>query len=54
VEGDVWDKVLGLGTTDALTGDVATWSGAIVTTMWAPLAGEDRPNDLGARPGGAT
>ena len=28
----VWDKVLGLGTTDALTGDVATWSGAIVTT----------------------
>jgi hypothetical protein len=28
----VWDKVFGLGTTDALTGDVATWSGAIVTT----------------------
>ena len=28
----VWDKVLGLGTTDALTGDVALWSGAIVTT----------------------
>jgi hypothetical protein len=28
----VWDKVLGLGSTDALTGDVATWSGAIVTT----------------------
>jgi hypothetical protein len=23
---------LGLGSTDALTGDVATWSGAIVTT----------------------
>ena len=28
----VWDKVLGLGTTDALSGDVAAWSGAIVTT----------------------
>lgn len=27
----VWDKVLGLGSTDALMGDVATWSGAIVT-----------------------
>ena len=26
----VWDKVLGLGSTDALTG--ALWSGAIVTT----------------------
>ena len=28
----VWDKVLGLGTTDALAGDVAAWSGAVVTT----------------------
>jgi len=28
----VWDKVLGLGTTDALAGDVAQWSGAVVTT----------------------
>ena len=28
----VWDKVLGLGSTDALSGDVAAWSGAIVTT----------------------
>jgi hypothetical protein len=28
----VWDKVLGLGTTDALTGDAATWAGLIVTT----------------------
>jgi len=28
----VWDKVLGLGSTDALAGDVAAWSGAIVTT----------------------
>lgn len=28
----VWDKVLGLGSTDALTGDVAMWAGAIVTT----------------------
>jgi hypothetical protein len=28
----VWDKVLGLGSTDALAGDVATWAGMIVTT----------------------
>jgi hypothetical protein len=28
----VWDKVLGLGSTDAIAGDVATWAGAIVTT----------------------
>jgi len=28
----VWDKVLGLGTTDAIGGDVAAWAGAIVTT----------------------
>ena len=28
----VWDKVLGLGSTDPLTGDVALWAGAIVTT----------------------
>jgi hypothetical protein len=28
----VWDKVLGLGTTDTLGGDVGIWAGAIVTT----------------------
>jgi hypothetical protein len=28
----VWDKVLGLGSTDAIGGDVAQWAGAIVTT----------------------
>jgi hypothetical protein len=28
----VWDKVLGLGSTDALAGDVAAWAGMIVTT----------------------
>jgi hypothetical protein len=28
----VVDKVLGLDTTDALTGDVATWAGMIITT----------------------
>ena len=28
----VWDKVLAWGTTDAITGDVAAWAGAIVTT----------------------
>lgn len=26
----VWDKVLGLGTTDALTGDVSTWAGYVI------------------------
>jgi len=28
----VWDKVLALGSTDPLAGDVAAWAGAIVTT----------------------
>jgi hypothetical protein len=28
----VWDEVLGLGSTDALAGDVATWAGLIITT----------------------
>ena len=28
----VWDKVLGLGTTDPITGDVGVWAGTIVTT----------------------
>jgi hypothetical protein len=28
----VWDKVLAWGSTDAITGDVAVWAGAIVTT----------------------
>ena len=28
----VWDKVFGLGTTDPILGDVAVWSGMIVTT----------------------
>jgi hypothetical protein len=28
----VWDKVLGLGTTDAIGGDVGIWAGTIVTT----------------------
>jgi hypothetical protein len=27
----VWDKVLGLGTTDPLTGMIADWSGLIIT-----------------------
>src|SRR5215475_8589250 len=30
----VWDKVLGLGSTDAITGEVATWAGVIVTTYF--------------------
>jgi hypothetical protein len=28
----VWDKVLGLGTTDTVGGDVGIWAGTIVTT----------------------
>jgi hypothetical protein len=28
----VWDKVLALGTTDPITGDVGVWAGMIVTT----------------------
>jgi hypothetical protein len=28
----VWDKVLALGSTDPITGDVGVWAGAIVTT----------------------
>jgi hypothetical protein len=28
----VWDKVLGMGTTDPLTGQVADWAGIIITT----------------------
>jgi hypothetical protein len=28
----VWDKVLGLGATDAIGGDVGVWAGMIVTT----------------------
>ena len=30
----VYDKVLGFGTTDAITGEVATWAGVIVTTYF--------------------
>jgi len=30
----LWDKVFGLGETDALSGDVASWAGIIVTTYF--------------------
>jgi len=30
----VYDKVLGMGTTDPITGEVATWAGVIVTTYF--------------------
>ena len=30
----VRDKVFGLGSTDAITGDVGTWAGVIVTTYF--------------------
>ena len=30
----VYDKCLGLGTTDAITGDVGTWAGVIITTYF--------------------
>jgi len=31
----VYDKVLGLGTTDAIAGDVGAWAGVIITTFSA-------------------
>jgi len=30
----VYDKILGLGTTDAITGDVGTWAGVIITSYF--------------------
>ena len=30
----VWDKVFGWGSTDPITGEVATWAGVIVTTYF--------------------
>jgi hypothetical protein len=30
----IYDKVLGLGSTDPITGDVATWAGVIVTAYF--------------------
>jgi hypothetical protein len=30
----VWDKVLGLGSTDALTGDVSGWAGMVMVTWF--------------------
>jgi len=51
----VWDKVLGLGTTDALTGDVALWSGAIVTTYVGGRSLEKIAKTIWAKPiGGRT
>jgi hypothetical protein len=46
----VWDKVFGLGTTDALTGDVATWSGAIVTTYVGGRSLEKIARTIWAKP----
>jgi hypothetical protein len=48
----VWDKVLGLGTTDALTGDVALWSGAIVTTYVGGRSLEKIARTIWGRPNG--
>jgi hypothetical protein len=31
LEGDLVDKILGLGTTDPITGMIADWSGLIIT-----------------------
>ena len=51
----VWDKVLGLGSTDALMGDVATWSGAIVTTYVGGRSLEKIAKTIWAKPvGGRT
>src|SRR3954453_37536 len=30
----IWDKVLGLGSTDALTGDVSGWAGMVMVTWF--------------------
>jgi len=46
----VWDKVLGLGSTDALTGDVARWSGAIVTTYVGGRSLEKIAKTIWAKP----
>jgi hypothetical protein len=46
----VWDKVLGLGSTDALMGDVATWSGAIVTTYVGGRSLEKIAKTIWAKP----
>jgi len=46
----VWDKVLGLGTTDAIAGDVATWAGAIVTTYVGGRSLEKIARTIWSRP----
>jgi hypothetical protein len=49
----VYDKVFGLGTTDAITGDVGTWAGVIITTYfggrsrrWRASSGDKTMQDV--------
>jgi hypothetical protein len=46
----VWDKVLGLGTTDAIAGDVGVWAGTIVTTYVGGRSLEKIARTIWSRP----
>lgn len=37
----IWDKVLGLGTTDAVTGPIAVWAGLIMSWYFAKRGAEN-------------
>lgn len=37
----IWDKVLGLGTTDPVTGEVAVWAGLIMSFYFAKRGAEN-------------
>lgn len=45
----VWDKVLGLGTTDALTGDVAQWATVVLTAYFGGRSLEKVARILGKK-----
>jgi hypothetical protein len=47
----VWDKVLALGVTDPITGEVATWAGVIVTTYFGGRTIEKVARIFGPRSG---
>jgi hypothetical protein len=46
----VWDKVLDLGSTDAIGGDVAVWAGMIVTTYVGGRSLEKIARTIWSRP----
>jgi hypothetical protein len=37
----IWDKVLGLGSTDALSGDISTWASLIMSFYFAKRGAEN-------------